>query len=93
MGDDDKDLNDRERQMMARNLHQSVPPANWIPGKPIFHRLANQFNLSSFVGPRSWLLFQKLGAGTDWLTQPVNTWSQDPEWLAVNNVVNDTAEC
>ena len=54
--------------------------------------------LDSFVGPRSWLLFDKLGAAGDWMSSEVGEWSNNDEYkmmlsvLKDLKVVNDLAE-
>ena len=54
--------------------------------------------LDSFVGPKSWLLFNKLNAGGAWLQLEVDQWNSDVEYARMKNcledlkVVNDLAE-
>ena len=54
--------------------------------------------LETFVGPRSWLLFNKLNANGVWLQMDVSDWESDAEYIRMKaclrdlKVVNDLAE-
>ena len=96
----DHDLNENERKMMAEALCQIRRPANFQPGKPKFQvdLLCQYPQLHSFVGERSWLIFDKIGAHGNWLYQEVNMWDSDEEFCKMRKilgdikVVNDLAE-
>ena len=55
-------------------------------------------SLETFVGPRSWLIFDKLGAIGTWLTSDIMDWNTDEEYRSMVTilkdlkVVNDLAE-
>ena len=54
--------------------------------------------LDSFIGERSWLVFDKLAGIGNWLRLNVDQWDSDPEYLRLREVlldlkvVNDLAE-
>ena len=54
--------------------------------------------LDSFIGERSWLVFDKLAGIGNWLHLDVDLWVNDPEYLRLREaildlkVVNDLAE-
>ena len=74
----DDDLPQEERRALAMALAKTKRPNFFPPGKPIFPRVTDNFfwpnigsmpNLSSLVGPNSWLIFERLGIGiveTEW---------------------------
>ena len=70
-------------------------------GKPQFspnELMTSTPRLDSFVGSRSWLLFDKLGAVGNWMSAEVVEWNEDDEYkmmlrvLKDLKVVNDLAE-
>ena len=54
--------------------------------------------MDSFVGERSWLIFDKLHAAGAWLGQSVDEWDNNDEYMKIKTclqdlkVVNDLAE-
>ena len=71
------------------------------PGKPAFQSevlKSDNAELHSFVGERSWLLFELVDARGTWLQRAVDQWACDPEFDKMNliikglEVTNDTAE-
>ena len=46
-------------------------------------------SLESFVGPRSWLIFEKLSAVGSWLNFEVNDWNNDAEYESMRKVLKD----
>ena len=75
----DEDLSTVERRAMADTLLATPRPQQWLPGKPVLrtnHFAANPHaQLNLFMGPQSWLLFEKFTADTAWLRRPVQEWS------------------
>ena len=73
---------------------------NYEPGKPVFpiDLMVRNPRLKTFVGPRSWLVFNKLNANGVWLQMDVSDWESDAEYIRMNaclrdlKVVNDLAE-
>ena len=57
-----------------------------------------ELQLSEFVGPRSWFLFELLGADSGWLRKSPDEWETDTDFAEMEciisdlPVVNDTAE-
>ena len=68
-----------ERRAMALKLSGSRKPPQFLPGKPKFHPhlLTENVQLDSFVKPKSWLMFEKLGANGQWLTSDPETWGEE----------------
>ena len=85
---------------MAVKLYSEVRPQNFRPGKPKFPTdlLTDAPRLDSFVGPKSWLLFEKLDANGAWLNSDPTEWENVEEYQRMYNfvrelkVVNDLAE-
>ena len=96
----DDGLNSDERHAMAAKLSQFPNTGDIQPGKPVFpvDLMVDKPTLDSFVGPRSWLLFNKLRARGDWLQMDVDQWDSNVEFTRMKNcledlkVVNDLAE-
>ena len=94
----DVHLADAERK--AIKLCSQANPRNFTPAKPKFPKnlLTNDPHLESFIGPKSWLLFDKLGANGAWLNTDPGEWLSDEEYQRMSNfirdlkVVNDLAE-
>ena len=86
----DEELSVDERQRIAVGLLQCPYPAQFVTGKPVFPgNLPANPPLSSFVGPRSWLLFELTGAGRGWLQTPVVQWPIDENYLQLHNLIKD----
>ena len=100
----DKDLEDAEREEVARTLFSFPRPKVFEQGKPIFPSIGLQVSpipkLSSFISKKSWLLFDLLGMkdSQDWLQTPVKMWDlfsdykKLQEYVCNVHVVNDLAE-
>ena len=96
----DEHLSNEERKSMAVKLCSQAKPRNFPPAKPKFPKnlLTNDPQLDSFIGPKSWLLFEKLGANGAWLNTDPEEWVNDEEHQRMSNfirdlkVVNDLAE-
>ena len=96
----DDGLNSDERCAMAAKLYQFPNTGNIQPEKPVFpvDLMVDNPRLDSFVGPKSWLLFNMLNAGGAWLQLEVDQWNSDVEYARMKNcledlkVVNDVAE-
>ena len=73
-------------------------PEGFRRGKPVFPEINNNTTLADLVGPESYFLFDVLKIGTDWLSQPVETWTNSQEFKSAEKyvtslkVVNDIAE-
>jgi hypothetical protein len=67
-------------------------------GKPDFPVLLPAMKLSDFVGKRSWVPFNLMCRGTDWMAQDPAHWHNHPQFVATKVVVdallgvNDPAE-
>ena len=67
--------------MLQAQRMQVIPP-----GKPVFHdellrgKRADQPKLHQFIGPRSWMLINRLDVRVGWMAQPPNQWDQDPDF-------------
>ena len=85
---------------MAIKLCSQANPRNFTPAKPEFPKnlLTNDPQLESFIGPKSWLLFDKLVANEAWLNTDPGEWLKAEEYQRMSNfirdlkVVNDLAE-
>lgn len=100
----DMKLSNDVRGRIARKLNDTRRPANFPPGKPSFptNRLRQSRNgevkLEALVGPKSWLLFDLLGANDDWLALNPDEWDADLDYTGMSaivkqlEVVNDGAE-
>ena len=86
---------------MADALLAIPNPGAFLPKKLVFRTDILQLpgsTLASFNGPRSWLTFQLLSLGSEWLNLPVDQWEDDDQFKIMANtmrnlaVVNDTAE-
>lgn len=91
----DIQLSEDERRAMAMKLWSIPTPTDFAPGKPIFQEdlMIPDPKLASFVGRKSWLLFNKLNASGHWLQKDVADWENDMEaCLKDLKVVNDLAE-
>ena len=81
----DPGLSDAEKQEIATALLRIPPPRNRLPlGKPAMPMDiiagAGYPQLSSFVGNRSWKLWEVLAVGSAWLQQPVQYWQDSPDF-------------
>ena len=96
----DKYLPNEERKAIASQLSRQRRPAQFHPGKPKFcsYLMRDDVCLESFVGEKSWLLFDKLDASGNWLNDEPETWENDSEYCRISlflrdlKVVNDLAE-
>lgn len=97
----DPQLDHSIKTEMSHSLLSFNRPQIFRPKKPVFptHILeGGDTSLSSFIGERSWLIFHLLGATGRWLNQNPITWTDDPEFqrmydvVSSLSVVNDTAE-
>ena len=95
----DEQLPANERSAVATSLARTNPPAEWSTGKPVLpDHLPARPRLQNLVGARSWMIFHLLQIGTAWLQRPVRRWTEDPEYMRVQEflkdlkVVNDIAE-
>lgn len=100
----DSGLEDKNKEGIARMLH-CQERGEISTGKPIFPLLefgatAARNDMSSLVGPESWLLFDlfDITGPQDWLLTPASTWHFSPVFIELqehaNNlvVINDLAE-
>ena len=68
------------------------------PGKPDFPLMRKEMDLEDYVGPQSWILFDRLNESTLWLSKEPKTWEEDESFLAIRKIVdamhgvNDSAE-
>ena len=91
---------EKKWQEMAETLLLIPSPADFHTGKPRFpvDRIGFQQNLRTFIGERSWILFEKLNGHGDWLHLPVAEWETDQEYVKMKavlkdlKVINDPAE-
>ena len=96
----DSELPADERRKMADKLLQTRRPPTFQIGKPVFpvDLMCASPQLDSFIGERSWLIFDKLAGIGNWLRLNVDQWDSDPEYLRLREVlldlkvVNDLAE-
>ena len=96
----DEGLDSVERKAMATRLASLPNQGNFAPGKPVFpvDLMVDNPKLDSFVGPRSWMLFNILHANGTWLQNDVCEWHQNEEFARMKaiikdlKVVNDLAE-
>ena len=102
----DKDCPVKERRAVARAVYKTPCPDNFEPRKPdlpgdFWPKTGKMPSLSSFVGPRSWLLPHLLGMGPEemeWLKLEVHQWHLTSGFKAFAAfiekmlVVNDPAE-
>ncbi len=98
----DAGLDDQTKAEMARKLNNTRRPRTFPLGKPAFPDLiltnTPNVTLDCFVGPRSWLLFERLGSNGTWLALPPNQWEHDADFMRMYDVVrqlsvvNDAAE-
>ena len=78
----DEDLPSDERRDMAKKLSLIPCPPTFPPGKPEFpvHLMTVKPKMDSFVGPKSWLIFNKMNADGHWLQKNVEDWEDDGEY-------------
>ena len=96
----DNELGTSERKAMANKILTIEQPHLFNPLKPKFpnNRMTPSPTLDVFIGPRSWLVFDKLRATGDWLNNAVENWKNDEEYKRMQfllhdlKVVNDLAE-
>ena len=95
----DSELPADERRKMADKLLQTRRPPTFQIGKPVFpvDLMCASPQLDSFIGERSWLIFDKLAGIANWLRLNVDQRDSDPEYLRLREVldlkvVNDLAE-
>ena len=68
------------------------------PGKPEFPVLKKGQRLKDFVGPSSWVFFDRVGDNGDCMRKPPAEWSSDPSYISSRKIVdalhgvNDIAE-
>ena len=67
---------------MAKQLLLHQRPVTFPPRKPTFHLdlLTDNPLLDTFVGPQSWLLFDKLHADGQWLNIEPEEWGNMEEY-------------
>ena len=100
----DTGLEDKNRQDIASELH-SKDRLDISTGKPMFPMITygptvTRENMSSLVGPESWLVFNLLNitGSQDWLLSPITTWPLSPEYKKLLEfttnltIINDLAE-
>ena len=98
----DCDLGYDCRSDIATTLLSYPKPPFFPTGKPTFpdkDMLSNDPEIKSFIGPRSWLLFDLLRMEDPrWLHLPAKEWESDEQFVQMNRIVkdlsavNDTAE-
>ena len=107
----DDSLSADERSLLAVGLANTPKPDVFPRGKPLFPDLTSipdEFwksgrlpDLSTFLGPESWLIFDRLGlkeADLDWLQLDPSIWESKPSYKKFKNfihnltIVNDPAE-
>ena len=96
----DDELSLPERRAMAERLLSIQRPQNFGPSKPTFPTdlMSNNPTLDVFIGPKSWLIFEKLNANGEWLKDDVDDWGDNEEYGKMKHllmdlkVVNDLAE-
>ena len=87
----DDELPTNERKEMAKKLHSIRRPKNIHPGKPKFpvDRMTPNPTLDVFIGPKSWLIFEKLHANGNWLNKDVGDWNEDEEYNRMRHMLRD----
>lgn len=76
----------------------TIPRIEVMPGHPAMPELKSDFHLADYVTAESWVLFDLIGRGVDWLKEDPNTWDQDEQYVATKDIVdhlcgvNDPAE-
>ena len=45
-------------------------------------------DLEDFVGPQSWVFFDRMKESTTWLSKKPTEWDQDESFLALKKIVN-----
>ena len=97
----DEGLEFQQRTIIANKLLTHQKPLTFGPGKPKFPdvHVLDGSDLSKFIGPRSWLLFDLLRMPNPrWLRVPAENWESIDEYVTIKNIVmdlsvtNDTAE-
>ena len=96
----DDELSLTERKAMAEKLLSIRRPKSFRPSKPTFPTdlMSNDPTLDVFIGPKSWLIFEKLNANGEWLEDDVEDWQDNEEYGRMKHllmdlkVVNDLAE-
>lgn len=97
----DDELPEAERRQVADVLLQHPVPLQFATGKPVApnnNLMTPNPLLSTFVGPRSWLLFERTHASSQWLQTPVADWPLSADFRLLQGlvegleVVNDGAE-
>ena len=112
---DDKVSLDEKRQVALAllDVEKDVKESTFVPGKPSFPKVTGDEywddmsterpSLTEFVGPRSWLAFERLGLRTqegamDWIKIPSTEWihmtgfRKFKDFVSNLTVVNDPAE-
>ena len=90
-------LSDDEKAAVAAALC-GQPNEEIEPGKPEDPLLTPGKSLKDFVGPQSWHLFNIFGKLTSWLHDDPKLWASDPDFQAIQTLVdallgvNDVAE-
>ena len=88
----DEEVSDAERQSMATNLDQTPrPQAHGLEKLKTPGNILNNPNavLSDFIGPGSWLLYDLLQRGSDWLTLPVIEWVDNDDFTFMKDTLKD----
>ena len=91
-------VSDTEKAQIAKEILRRKSKYNENDlGQPTFPTLATGTKLKDLIGPKSWSLFS-LFDKVDWLAKPVKSWSSDPSFQVIfevvthMKVVNDLAE-
>ena len=91
-------VSDTEKAQIAKEILRRKSKYNENDlGQPTFPTLATGTKLKDLIGPKSWFLFS-LFDKVDWLAKPVKSWSSDPSFQVIfevvthMKVVNDLAE-
>ena len=76
----------------------ATPRIEVMPGHPAMPELKSNSHLADYVTTESWVLFDLIGRGVDWMKEDPSKWDQDEEYLATKDIVdhlcgvNDPAE-
>ena len=88
----DPDLPESEKSLVGRKLFGAIRPDTFPPGNPrlpvVIWPKEGFPSLSSFVGPRSWLLFDllKLDGKNEWLKCPVEMWPNFEAYVTAKKI-------
>ena len=92
-------LSESEKQAMANRILMTSKPECLHVGKPnLSLDLKSDTCLTALIDPDSWYFFEILGLKHSWLSEKVEMWDNDPDFLEAQmfvrsvKVVNDPAE-